>query len=304
MDSKSNGRKTPTLFIYILAMIIMGSIGIYRKLIPIGSGALASIRGLIGAAVIILFVFISGKKPDITKIRNNLKYLLLSGALIGTNWVLLFESYSNTTVSVGTLCYYMAPVFVIIMSPFLLKEKIGAFKIICSVFAVFGMVLVSGVLGNSGGATLAGVLFGLGAAVLYAIVIIINKKIHDISSSDKTAVQLFIAGIIVLPYVFLVEKNDFRSLDLKAIIFILIVGIINTGLAYILYFGSFEKMSAYSIAVFSYIDPVTALILSAVILREDFTPLEIAGAVIIIVSSVISHLDLKKTGKKKENVSV
>ena len=166
----------------ILAMVIFGTIGIFRKYIPLPSGIVACSRGILGVAFLLAFIKIKKIKMDGQAIKNHLKILLISGVFIGLNWVLLFESYRYTSVAVATLCYYMAPIFVMLASPFVLKEKLTVKKSLCVAVALLGMVFVSGVLdgGISGISELKGVLFGLGAAALYATVVMMNQSLKSL----------------------------------------------------------------------------------------------------------------------------
>lgn len=277
-------------------MVIFGTVGIFRRNIQLSSSALAMIRGYIGALFILLMMLISRKGFAKEKIRKNLFMLCLSGAFIGFNWILLFEAYNYTTVAVATLCYYMQTIFVIVVSPFLLKEKMTARRLICVVAAFAGMVLVSGVLrvGISGVSELKGIAFGLGAAVLYAGVVLSNKKITEIPANDKTLVQLLTAAVVVTPYTLLTHGFDGSVPDRKTVLCTLFVGVVITGFDYVLYFASMKPLKAQTIALFSYIDPVVAIILSAVLLHEKMSGLEIIGAVLVLGATVISELPEKK----------
>lgn len=282
----------------IFSMCIFGTIGIFRRYIPLPSGFLAMSRGFIGMLFLVGFVIIKGDKISWSAIGKNLKAILLSGAMIGFNWILLFESYQYTSVATATLCYYMAPVFVILMSPILLKEKLTWKKLICIFVTLIGMVFVSGVLesGFSGIGELKGILLGLGAAVLYASVIILNKKIKDISAYDKTIMQLGTAAVVLIPYAFWVEDISGITFSGISIVMLLVVGIIHTGIAYAMYFGSMKDLKAQTVALFSYIDPIVAIILSAVILHEGMSLVELIGAILVLGATMVSELP-EKTGK-------
>lgn len=284
-----NNNKSKAAF--IAAMVIFGTIGIFRRYIDLPSSVLALARGFIGTLFLVIYVKLSGKKPDRAAVRANLALLVISGALIGFNWILLFESYNYTTVSVATLCYYMAPVFLILASPFVLKEKLTVNKLIAVFAAVTGMALVSGVFrgGEIAVDQKTGIILGLGAAVLYASVILINKKIGEIDAYSKTTVQLGAAAVCLLSYVLLTEKASGIALSGRGLIMVLVVGIIHTGVAYALYFSSMKALSAQNIAIFSYIDPVFAIILSALILKEPMGFSDILGAVLILGAAVYSE---------------
>ena len=275
------------------AMTIFGTIGIFRKYIPLPSSLLALARGIIGTAFLLFLVLaVKRDKLSIEAIKRNFVFLVVSGAFIGFNWILLFEAYQYTTVASATLCYYMAPVIVVLVSPFLFKERLTPLKAICVAVALVGMVFVSGIpqSGFGGMSELKGILLGLGAATLYAIVVILNQYIKDIPAYDKTIMQLGTAAIAILPYTLLTENFADISFTPVAVLMLLFVGIVHTGIAYTLYFGSMSGLKAQTIALFSYIDPVVAIILSAVILQENIGLWGVIGAVMVLGSTMVSEL--------------
>lgn len=277
----------------ISSMLIFGTIGIFVRYIPLPSSIIALARAVIGVLFLMLFMIIRGKKVKWKDIRNNLFLLLFSGVLIGVNWILLFESYRYTTVATATLCYYLAPVFVIVLSPFILREKITARKILCVLIALIGMFFVSGV-STSGISGIKGILYGIGAAVLYAIVVLCNQKIQDISAYDKTVTQLTASAIVLLPYVFFTENINAISISFIELGLLIVVGILHTGIAYTLYFASMKDLNAATIAIFSYIDPVVAIILSVILLRENMGITGVLGAVLILGATLFSSLPERK----------
>ena len=287
-DKKNDKR---SLVMIMISMVIWGSVGIFRRFIPVSSAVLACFRGIIGTAFLVVFVKVQGKRLFYPLGKGVFFLLFLSGALMGFNWILLFEAYSYTSVSTATLCYYMAPTIVILLSPVIFKEKITIRKGICALTAVFGMILVSGVVENGLPALseIKGVLFGLGAAVLYASVVIINKKLPGIDPFEKTVIQLGASALVLIPYLVLTGETLPTDLSLSAVILLLIVGLVHTGIAYALYFGSVDGLQAQTVAILSYLDPITALVLSAIVLHEKMTVYGIIGAVLIIGAAVIGE---------------
>ena len=279
----------------ISSMLVFGTIGIFRSYIPYSSGVIAFARGIIGMLFLMLVLAIGRKKIDLAAIRKNIALLCLSGAFIGFNWILLFEAYRYTTVATATLCYYMAPVIVIIFSPLVLREKLTLKKAICAVSAILGMTVISGIFGNAT-SDIRGVFFGLGAAALYASVIFLNKFIKGIGDYEKTLIQLGTAAISILPYILLTENVSKMSFDIKSTVLLTIVGILHTGIAYTLYFGSISRLKAQTAAIFSYIDPVVAVILSAIIFKS-FGITDIIGSVLIIGAAVFSEISFKNLKK-------
>ena len=287
--------KNKSLLMLISSMVIFGTIGVFRRYIDLSSALIAMTRGIVGAIFLLLFVLLRGKKLDGAAIRKNLLLLILSGAAIGFNWILLFEAYNYTTVATATLCYYMAPIVVILVSPFLLKEKLTGRRLLCVAVALIGMVLVSGVLETGFSASeLRGVALGLGAAVLYASVILMNKGLKNVGAYDKTFVQLLAAGVVLIPYLLLTGGFSGVSVTPLSLGMLAVVCIVHTGLCYTLYFGSMDGLPAQTLALFSYIDPVVAVLLSALLLHEPLTVFSGIGAVLVLGAAVVSELPEKK----------
>ena len=280
---------------FLTATLIFGTIGLVRRYTGVSSAAIACCRGLLGGAFLALWQRLRGKRPDWPAVRKKLLPLLLSGAMIGFNWMLLFESYRYTTVAVATLCYYMAPVLLIAASPLLFGETLTAKKLVCVLLAVAGMALVSGVFeGRLPQGRLTGVACGLGAAVLYASVMAANKKLSTLDAYDKTVVQLLAAGAVMLPYLALSGEGFGAQPDLRSLALLLVLCVVHTGLPYAMYFGAMSALPAQSVALMSYLDPVTALLLSALVLHEPLTPAGIVGAVLVLGAAVVSELPARR----------
>jgi drug/metabolite transporter (DMT)-like permease len=163
------------------------------------------------------------------------------------------------------------------------------------------MVLVSGVAdsGLSEGENLKGILLGLGAAVLYASVVLMNKTIAGVTSYEKTIVQLGTAGITVLPYTLLTEQVEAGALGWVTFLCLLVVGIVHTGVAYALYFGAVTDVKAQTAALLSYLDPVVAILLSALLLGETLSAAGLIGAVLVLGAAILSELPPPARWKKK-----
>lgn len=288
--AQEKDRKSYLLF--ITAMVIYGSIGVFRRFIPLSSAALACLRGGVGGLVLMLWVLLRGGNLKLGIGKKRFALLCFTGVAMGANWLLLFEAYNYTTVAVATLCYYMQPTILILLSPVLFRERLTLKKGLCAAVSVVGMVLVSGVLDGEGvtAADLKGVFLGLGAAALYALVVILNKKNPVANAQGKTVVQLFSASVVLIPYVLLTaEWSTTVAMDTRALIMLALVCIVHTGVAYAMYFGSVQRLPAQTTAVFSYIDPIVAMILAAVVLGEAMTLFEILGAVLILGAAIASE---------------
>ena len=297
MENKTNDRRS--VIMIVASMLIFGTIGLFRRYIPCTSAFLAFVRGILGGMLLLVFTRIRKKDTGEKLPRQAMIWLAVSGAVIGINWMLLFEAYNHTTVAVATLCYYMAPTIVILLSPIVFRERLTARKAICAAVAVAGMVLVSGVLGENGApeASVPGILLGLGAAAIYAAVVIMNKKIRGVDTYRKTTVQLLSAGLAMVPYLLLTGGFSTEGFSVSATVLLLVVGVVHTGIAYALYFGSMDGLRVQTVAILSYIDPVSALLFSAFLLREPLSPLNILGAVMIIGSAMVS--EIRKAGPQE-----
>lgn len=275
----------------VASMCIFGTIGILRKYIQMPSSFIALCRAVIGTAFLFCIITIQKSKIKLSEIRNNLPWLVLSGAFLGFNWILLFEAYNYTTVTCATLCYYMEPSIVVIASHFLFKERLNLKKGFCVLVAFFGMVLVSGILktGVPSFSEIQGILYGLGAAILYSCVVLLNKKPTISSAFDKTIFQLGIAAVILLPYTLLTEDLSQAVFSPLGVSLLVVAGIVHTGIAYAMYFGSVRNLPGQTVALLSYIDPILAIILSALLLKEPMGIPEIAGTVLILGAAYISE---------------
>ncbi len=290
---KTNGNMKEKVSM-ILSMVIFGTIGIFVNYIGLPSGIIASFRGITGAVVILAVMHITGRKVDFKTVKKKLPVLLASGVAIGFNWILLFEAYRFTGIPVATVCYYTAPIIVVIASAFIFKEKLKAKQIICVFIALIGVALVSGVF-QSDSSKIAGVFCGLGAAGLYASVMIMNKFMGNVEVYERTVIQLASAGLVVLPYA-LFTMGDI-SLNPKSIILLVIVGVVHTGFAYLLYFGAIKNLKSQTVAILSYIDPASAIILSSIVFVQLPTVYEFIGVVLIMSAAVLSEVKIKEKQK-------
>lgn len=284
----------------IIAMLVFGSVGLFVRHISFTSSQIALIRGVVGAEILILAVLFQKKRIDFQAIRKNGLVLILSGAAIGFNWICLFEAYRYTTIATATLCYYFAPVFLLLVSPFLFKEKLTPMKGVCILASMAGMFLVADAASHSAeSGQLKGVSFGLLAALLYAGVMICNKFLKQISAIDSTISQLFIASVVLIPYVILTGDMYIPNINVSSAVCVIIVGVVHTGICYVMYFSSIQELKGQTVAVYSYLDPVTAILLSAIVLRERMKPSQVAGAVLILGATFLSEVS-ERPGKHEK----
>lgn len=283
----------------IISMAIFGTIGLFVRNIPLASGEIALYRAVLAAVLIGMYLLISKQKFDFSKMKKELPLLLFSGVAMAFNWILLFEAYNYTTVSVATLSYYFAPVIVTVVCPFLFKEKMTVKQIVCFVMSTAGIVMITGIGDLSAGTShFTGILFGLGAAVLYATVIIMNKFIKNVEGIHRTFLQFLAAIVVLVPYVLLTGGINVQGLEWKGLGCLLIVGLLHTGVTYCLYFSSLKELPGQTVAILSYIDPLLAVLVSVTILREPMTFWQIIGGILILGFTLWNEMPEKETTKK------
>ena len=265
------------------SMTIFGTIALFVRNISVTSAEIALSRAALATVLLGGFFLVTGSKIDLRAIRKELPLLLFSGMAMGINWILLFEAYRYTTVSVATLSYYFAPVIVTLVCPILFKEKMGAKQWICFVMSTIGIVLITGI-GDLSGSNrhFMGILFGLGAAVLYATVVLLNKFIKGVSGVHRTFLQFAAALLTLLPYVLLTSGFTLGNLDASGWISLLVVGIVHSGIAYCLYFSALKDIPGQEAAILSYIDPLVAVAVSVFVLGEQLTALQLIGGILIL----------------------
>ena len=275
----------------IASMTIFGTLGPFVRSISVSSGELALYRAILAGLLIAVYLLVTRQSIPFTKIRRSLPLLLISGVAMGFNWILLFEAYKYTTVSVATLSYYFAPVIVTAVCPFLFREKLTRRQLLCFVMSTLGIVLITGIGDLSQGSRhLLGVAFGLGAAVLYASVVLVNKFIRDVEGIHRTFLQFIAAIAILIPYVAMTSGVTLSSLNATGWVCLLIVGLIHTGVTYCMYFTALRDLPGQKAAILSYIDPLVAVLISVLLLGEALTPAQAIGGALILGFTLYNEL--------------
>lgn len=274
---------------YITSVVLYGTIGMFLRYVSLPSELVAMCRGTIGSIFILAFLAFRHTKPDGKAIKKNLKWLIISGICLGLNWIFLFAAYMETTVAIASLCNYMAPLIVIVVAPLVLHEKLEVRKLPCVLAALIGIILVSGVTEGGSGNPL-GIVFGLSAAVCFVIIVICNRNLKDISSYDRSIVQLALSAVTILPYFIIHNLGKELYVSPGSIPIVLILGLLHTGVAYCLYFSGMATLPVQTVAVLGYIEPVVAVLCSAIFLAEPMTVSGWIGAVLIIAAAVVSEL--------------
>ena len=277
------------------SMVVFGTIALFVRNIPISSSLLALCRAAIAVVLVGAYLLLWGGREKLKVSAKELVLLLISGVAMGFNWILLFEAYKYTTVSVATLSYYFAPVIIIVACPLLFREKMSRKKWLCFVMSTLGIVLITGVGDlSSGSSHLLGIACGLGAAVLYASVVLLNKFIKGVDGIRRTFLQFLAAAIVLLPYVLITEGISFAPMDGRGWLLLAAVGIVHTGICYCLYFSALKDVPGQEAAVLSYCDPLVAVLMSVFVLGEAISGAQILGGCLVLGFTLWNELGQKQ----------
>ena len=285
----------PARWMLIASMTIFGTLAPFVRNIPVSSGELALYRAILAAALVGFYLMVTGQRLPVKKIKKEIPILLCSGAAMGVNWILLFEAYKYTTVSAATLSYYFAPVIVTAVCPLLFREKLTGKQLLCFFMSTLGLVMITGIDNLNGGSRdFIGILFGLGAALFYASVIVMNKFIKNVAGIHRTFLQFLSAIVVLIPYVIFSSGMTLAQMNSIGWINLLIVGLIHTGVTYCMYFSALKELPGQKAAILSYIDPLVAVLISVTLLGEEMTLLQLVGGLLILGFTLWNEISPKK----------
>lgn len=284
--------KNPALML-ALSMLVFGTIAPFVEMTGLASGEVALYRAVMGALLIAVFLLVTRQKIPFKQIKKQIPLLMISGGAMGFNWILLFEAYKYcASKAVATLCYYFAPVIVTLVCPILFKEKMTLKAWICFVMSTLGLALITGI-GRVG--DYIGIVFGIGAAVLYASVVLLNKYIKGVDGIHRTFLQFIAAIVVLIPYVAFTDGFNFTTLDTKGLTALLVIGFVHTGITYCVYFSTISMLSGQKASILSYIDPLVAVIISVAYLKEPMEWYQWVGGALILGFTLLNEIKFKKT---------
>jgi len=276
---------------YITSLLIFGTNGVVASFLTLNNTAIIFYRTVVGSLFLLGILLLTKKLPKPEPLKGQLLPVSISGATLGLGWLFLFEAYRQIGVGTSTLLYYLGPAIFMILAPLLFRERITASRIIGITAAFGGMILVNfDLLGAQvEGSSFYGILCGLASALMYAVMLVANKKVTNLNGVDRTFFQLVFAGLVVTLYALLTQKALW-PVQSGELLPLLILCIINTGLGCYFYFSSTHLLPVQSVAVLSYIDPLSALVFSAIFLNERMGTLQIIGAALILGGAAFGEL--------------
>ena len=289
--------RSKNLILFVASMVIFGTNGLIVANISLGSAEIVLMRTFLGSLFLLAIVLVK-RSFSFADLKADLVPATMGGAALGLNWVLLFSAYRSAGVGLSTLTYYCGPIIVLALSPVLFREKLTWNKLLAIAAVAVGMFCITGDI-EPGSDVQTGILFGGGAALLYASLIVANKRVKRLSGLNCAMYELIVAFFVVLIYLLASNVKLPVIPAAEDIVWVLAIGLVNTGLAYYLYFSSLQKLPGQTVALVCYIDPLTALLVSGAFLGEKLFAVQIAGAVLILGGACLGELKFKKTENKK-----
>ena len=289
--------RSKNLILFVASMVIFGTNGLIVANISLGSAEIVLMRTFLGSLFLLAIVLVK-RSFSFADLKADLVPATMGGAALGLNWVLLFSAYRSAGVGLSTLTYYCGPIIVLALSPVLFREKLTWNKLLAIAAVAVGMFCITGDI-EPGSDVQTGILFGGGAALLYASLIVANKRVKRLSGLNCAMYELIVAFFVVLIYLLASNVKLPVIPAAEDIVWVLVIGLVNTGLAYYLYFSSLQKLPGQTVALVCYIDPLTALLVSGAFLGEKLLGVQIAGAVLILGGACLGELKFKKTENKK-----
>lgn len=267
-------------FKYIAALLLFGSNGLMASHIHLTSYEIVLLRTLLGSLLLTSVFILTRQRPACFKHKKDLLFISISGVAMGASWMFLYEAYAQMGVSISSLLYYCGPILVMVLAPLLFKEKLTSFKVIGFIIVLCGVFLINGNIFESH-RNLFGIFCSGMSAIMYAVMVLANKKSTHITGLENPVLQLIISFFTVA--IFVVLKNGFTfHIQWNDWVWILILGFFNTGLGCYFYFSSIGTLPVQAVAIWGYLEPLSAVLFSVLLLSERMSVLQISGAVLIL----------------------
>lgn len=275
-------------FKYFAALLMFGMNGIVASYIALTSYEIVFTRTLIGSMLLVAIYVLTRQKVHLLQNKKHTLCLIISGIAMGTSWMFLYEAYQRIGVSIASLAYYCGPVIVMILAPILFREKLTWAKVIGFLAVLVGMFCVNAQALSEVKTTL-GLFCGIMSAVMYAFMVIFNKKAKSITGLENSMWQLLTSFLTVA--VFVGFKQGFViHIESGNWIPILILGVFNTGIGCYFYFSSIGDLPVQTVAICGYLEPLSAVVFSVLFLRESMTIIQVIGAVLILGGAAFGEL--------------
>jgi drug/metabolite transporter (DMT)-like permease len=275
-------------FRYFAALLMFGMNGIVASHIALTSYEIVFTRTLIGSLLLIAFYALTRQAVHLLHNKKHTLCLIISGIAMGTSWMFLYEGYQRMGVSIASLAYYCGPVIVMILSPILFREKLTWPKMTGFLAVLVGMFCVNSLALREVNTTV-GLFCGIMSAVMYAFMVIFNKKAKSITGLENSMWQLLTSFLTVAVFVG-VKQGFVIQIESGDWIPILILGVFNTGIGCYFYFSAIGSLPVQTVAICGYLEPLSAVVFSMLFLRESMTIVQVIGAILILGGAVFGEL--------------
>ncbi|TAL97967.1 MAG: DMT family transporter [Paraburkholderia sp.] len=270
--------------------LLMGTIGIFVEEARLGALTLVFFRCLFGFLALFAYCAWKGFFARRFFTRRTVTLAVISGVLMVTQWVGFFDAIHRTSIAVATVVFHVQPFWVVLIGAALFNERLGIDRLGWIATAFVGLVLASGVIASGNVQGHASYLIGIGEAlagsVLYASVTLIAKSLGDLRPHLLTLAQCLV-GVVCLPVIAaFVAPLGSVHLSPQQWFWIIGMGVLHTGLSYVLIYGALPKLATPVIAVLLFVYPLTAIAVDALVYGRALSPLQLAGMALIVAASL------------------
>ena len=266
--------------------LLMGTLGIFVEEARLGALTLVFFRCLFGFLSLAAYCAWKGFFTRAHFTRRTVALALISGVLMVTQWVGFFDAIHRTSIAVATVVFHVQPFWVVLMGAALFNERLGVDRLGWIATAFVGLVLASGVAASANLQGHTSYLIGIGEAlagsVLYAGVTLIAKGLGNLRPHLLTLAQCAV-GVVCLPFIAPLTAVHIGPMQW---FWLVGMGVLHTGLSYVLIYGALPKLTTPIIAVLLFVYPLTAIVVDAIVYGRALSLPQLAGMVLIVIASL------------------
>ena len=267
------------LWLMVAGGTLLGTIGVFVQ--EAGQHPLITVwfRCAFGAVALLLWSAAAGKLKDLRLSGKRLWIGCATGCLMLLNWTMFFAAIPRTSIAVATVVFHIQPIWVILFSAIFLREPVSRSQWIATPVALLGLALTTGLLDDVGSAVpassvyITGLLLCIGGSLSYAAVTLLAKSKQVISPFTLSFWQCGVGTVVLAwaPFAFGWPQHAAAWGWLAGL------GVIHTGLAYVILFAGMARLALGKIAVLQFVYPLAAVLFDWVVYGTQLSMLQIAG---------------------------
>jgi RarD protein len=272
----------------VVSMLIWGSVSIFAR--KAGQDPLVTVtyRVLLGALALGVLALFQRGGPKLTLRPRQWALMLVSGLALAITWLFFFKAVSATSVTNAVLSYYAAPVLVALTAPILLGERLESRTMLATALAFGGLFFMLYQPGQTlRAADVTGIGYGLIAACFYAAVTITGRWLADVPATRLVLIQTLTATVVLVPAMLLQGGRATLAISAPSMALLLVIGVIHTALALVLYFVGLRRVKVQHVGVLAYLDPVSAVLFAYLFLGEVPASTSLVGGALVLVGSAL-----------------